>query len=46
MRAMAVVMINEHRQRSLEMLTISSQSKHSDRTVRTKRSAIPFASGT
>ena len=45
-RSMAVVMIDEHRERALQMtFTISNQSRHSDRAVRTNRSATPFACG-
>ena len=44
---MSVVMINEHREGTQgdACLAISSQSRHSERTVRTNRSAMPFASG-
>src|ERR1051326_1710837 len=46
-RSTAVVIIDEDLERVLKVpcVQINSQSRHSDRTVRTKRSAIAFASG-
>ena len=47
MRPMGVVVVNEDAKHLVEMPTvkIGSQSRHSDRTVRAKRSATPLACG-